>query len=84
MNQTMVESNRERIRHKVLVVEDEGDIRELIRYNLAQEGFAVEEAADGAEALDRIERRKPDLLVLDLMLPQMSGLELCQRLRARW
>jgi phosphate regulon transcriptional regulator PhoB len=82
MNQTMVESNRERIRHKVLVVEDEGDIRELIRYNLAQEGFAVEEAADGAEALDRIERRKPDLLVLDLMLPQMSGLELCQRLRA--
>jgi two-component system, OmpR family, alkaline phosphatase synthesis response regulator PhoP len=82
MNQTTVESSRERIRHRVLVVEDEGDIRELIRYNLAQEGFAVEEAADGAEALDRIERRKPDLLVLDLMLPQMSGLELCQRLRA--
>jgi two-component system alkaline phosphatase synthesis response regulator PhoP len=81
MNQAAVDSSRERIRHKVLVVEDEGDIRELIRYNLAQEGFAVEEAADGAEALDRIERRKPDLLVLDLMLPQMSGLELCQRLR---
>jgi len=82
MNQTTVESSRERVRHKVLVVEDEGDIRELIRYNLAQEGFAVEEAADGAEALDRIERRKPDLLLLDLMLPHMSGLELCQRLRA--
>jgi phosphate regulon transcriptional regulator PhoB len=73
---------RERIRQKILVVEDEADIRELLRYNLAQEGFAVEEAGDGAEALDRIERRAPDLLVLDLMLPQMSGLELCRRMRS--
>ncbi|MGD0289084.1 MAG: response regulator [Candidatus Binataceae bacterium] len=73
---------RERIRQKILVVEDEADIRELLRYNLAQEGFAVEEASDGAEALDRIERRAPDLLVLDLMLPQMSGLELCRRMRS--
>jgi len=76
------EQPRERIRQKVLVVEDEGDIRELIRYNLSQEGFAVEEAADGAEALDRIDRRLPDLLLLDLMLPRMSGLELCRRLRS--
>src|ERR1700689_2101966 len=81
MNQA-AEPNRERMRQKVLVVEDEGDIRELLRYNLAQEGFAVEEAADGAEALDRIARRAPDLLVLDLMLPRMSGLELCRRMRA--
>jgi phosphate regulon transcriptional regulator PhoB len=73
---------RERIRQKILVVEDEADIRELLRYNLAQEGFAVEEASDGAEALDRIGRRAPDLLVLDLMLPQMSGLELCRRMRS--
>lgn len=77
-----VEQSRERVRHKILVVEDEGDIRELLRYNLAQEGFAVEEAADGAEALDRISRRAPDLIVLDLMLPRMSGLELCRRLRS--
>jgi phosphate regulon transcriptional regulator PhoB len=82
MSQAAAEANRERIRQKVLVVEDEGDIRELLRYNLAQEGFAVEEAADGAEALDRIARRAPDLLVLDLMLPRMSGLELCRRMRS--
>src|SRR5271168_3958197 len=82
MNQPAAEVNRERIRQKVLVVEDEGDIRELLRYNLAQEGFAVEEAADGAEALDRIARRAPDLLVLDLMLPRMLGLELCRRMRS--
>jgi two-component system alkaline phosphatase synthesis response regulator PhoP len=78
----VAEANRERVRQKILVVEDEGDIRELLRYNLAQEGFAVEEAGDGAEALDRIARRAPDLLVLDLMLPRMSGLELCRRMRS--
>jgi two-component system, OmpR family, alkaline phosphatase synthesis response regulator PhoP len=81
MNQ-VTEQNRERLRQKILVIEDEGDIRELLRYNLAQEGFAVEEAADGAEGLDRIGRRAPDLVVLDLMLPRMSGLELCRRVRS--
>jgi phosphate regulon transcriptional regulator PhoB len=70
------------VRRKVLVVEDETDIRELIRYNLEQEGFAVEEAADGVQALDRIARRAPDLVVLDLMLPGMSGLEICRKIRA--
>jgi DNA-binding response OmpR family regulator len=75
------EQVRERIRHKILVVEDESDIRELLRYNLEQDGFAVEEASDGAEALDRVRRRAPDLMVLDLMLPQMSGLEICRRIR---
>ncbi len=69
-------------RQKILVVEDEADIRELIRYNLEREGFAVEEAATGAEALDRLKRRMPDLMVLDLMLPGMPGLELCRLLRA--
>ncbi len=78
----VAEQARERIRHKILVVEDEADIRELLRYSLTQEGYAVEEAADGAEALDRITRRAPDLVLLDLMLPRMSGLELCRRLRA--
>lgn len=82
MSQTAAEAARERVRNKILVVEDEGDIRELIRYNLAQEGFAVEEAGDGAEALERVQRRAPDLMVLDLMLPRLSGLELCRRLRA--
>jgi two-component system, OmpR family, alkaline phosphatase synthesis response regulator PhoP len=77
------EPARERVRQKILVVEDESDIRELLRYNLSQEGFAVEEAADGAEAFDRIARRSPDLVLLDLMLPRMPGLELCRRLRAQ-
>jgi two-component system, OmpR family, alkaline phosphatase synthesis response regulator PhoP len=81
MNQT-AEAVRERIRQKILVVEDEGDIRELLCYSLSKEGYAVEEAADGAEALDRVIRRAPDLVMLDLMLPRMSGLELCRRLRA--
>lgn len=81
MNQT-IEAARERVRHKILVVEDEADIRELLRYSLVQEGYAVEEAGDGAEALDRVTRRAPDLVMLDLMLPRMSGLELCRRLRA--
>jgi two-component system, OmpR family, alkaline phosphatase synthesis response regulator PhoP len=80
---TAIEQTRERVRHKILVVEDESDIRELLRYNLAQEGFTVEEAEDGAEAFDRITRRAPDLVVLDLMLPRMPGLELCQRLRSQ-
>jgi len=69
-------------RQKILIVEDEADIRELIKFNLEQEGFAVEEAATGAEGLDRIKRRLPDLMVLDLMLPGMPGLELCRIVRA--
>jgi phosphate regulon transcriptional regulator PhoB len=70
------------VRRRILVVEDESDLRELIRYNLEQEGFAVEEAADGVQALERINRRSPDLVVLDLMLPGMSGLEICRKLRS--
>jgi two-component system, OmpR family, phosphate regulon response regulator PhoB len=70
-------------RARVLLVEDEADIRELIRYCLVQGGFEVEEASDGAEALEKLRAFAPDLIVLDLMLPGMLGLELCQRLRAR-
>jgi DNA-binding response OmpR family regulator len=70
-------------RARVLLVEDEADIRELIRYSLAQAGLEVEEASDGAEALDKLHAFAPDLVVLDLMLPGMPGLEVCQRLRSR-
>jgi two-component system alkaline phosphatase synthesis response regulator PhoP len=66
---------------RVLVVEDEEDIRNLVRYNLEQEGFGVDDAADGALGYESIRRHAPDAVVLDLMLPGMSGLELCQRLR---
>src|SRR5215469_7835912 len=67
---------------RVLVVEDEDDIRALVRYNLEQEGFGVDDARDGAEGYESIRRHPPDALVLDLMLPGISGLELCQKLRA--
>ena len=70
-------------RHRILLVEDERDIRDLVRYNLEQEGFVVDEAADADTALERIARRAPDLMVLDVMLPGMSGLELCRRMRAQ-
>jgi two-component system alkaline phosphatase synthesis response regulator PhoP len=70
-------------RHRVLLVEDERDIRELVRFGLEQEGFIVDEAADADSALERIARRAPDLMVLDVMLPGMSGLELCRRMRSQ-
>jgi len=70
-------------RKKILIVEDEPDIRELVRYNLEQAGFRVAEAVDGEEALRRVVEEKPALVILDLMLPQGDGLEVCRLLRAR-
>ena len=68
---------------KILVVEDEPDIRKLVHYNLTQERFKVIEAEDGEKALKLVQREKPHLIVLDLMLPGLSGLELCRSLRER-
>ncbi|MGH7828010.1 MAG: response regulator [Candidatus Binatia bacterium] len=68
---------------KILVVEDEPDIRKLVQYNLAQERFKVLEAEDGEQALKILQRDKPHLVILDLMLPGLSGLELCKILRER-
>jgi two-component system, OmpR family, alkaline phosphatase synthesis response regulator PhoP len=86
MNQSSQVSNavsdaQRGVRYRVLIVEDDSDIRELIRYNLIQENFVVEEAADGPQALEKIRRRVPDLMVLDLMLPGMPGLEICRQMR---
>jgi two-component system alkaline phosphatase synthesis response regulator PhoP len=67
---------------KVLVVEDERDISRLIKHYLEKEGFRVLTAASGVEALKKVKEEKPDLLVLDLMLPEMDGLEVCKRVRA--
>jgi two-component system alkaline phosphatase synthesis response regulator PhoP len=67
----------------ILVVEDEPDIRELVRLHLEQEGFAVAEAENGRQALDLARTRRPSLIVLDLMLPEMSGLEVCRILRTK-
>lgn len=65
----------------ILVVEDEGDIRELIRYNLAKEGFEVSLAETGERALTQLKNGRPDLILLDLMLPEVSGMEVCRRIR---
>src|SRR6202789_417831 len=67
----------------VLVVEDEDALSALLQYNLDKEGYAVTVAADGEEALVLIDEQMPDLIVLDWMLPKMSGVEVCRRLRAR-
>jgi Response regulators consisting of a CheY-like receiver domain and a winged-helix DNA-binding domain len=66
---------------KILVVDDEEPILELLRFNLEKEGYQVCAAKDGQEALERVNDEQPDLLVLDVMLPGMSGIEVCQRLR---
>ena len=67
----------------VLVVEDEDALATLLDYNLEKEGFRVDRAGDGEEALLKIEEEIPDLLVLDWMLPKVSGVEVCRQLRAR-
>ena len=67
----------------VLVVEDEAALATMLRYNLEKQGFRVEEAADGQEALTRIAETLPDLVLLDWMLPDMSGLEVCRQIRRR-
>ena len=65
----------------VLVVEDESAIVTLIRYNLESEGYEVIEAINGDEALILIDERTPDIIILDWMLPTLSGLEVCRRIR---
>ncbi|HUZ11211.1 MAG TPA: response regulator transcription factor [Acidimicrobiales bacterium] len=66
----------------VLVVDDEGSYRQALASGLSREGFAVEVAADGRKALRLFHRIRPDLVLLDVMLPDQSGVELCQRMRA--
>ena len=66
----------------ILVIEDDKDIVELVRYNLEREGFRVLDAADGEQGLAAVIRQKPDLVLLDLMLPGVDGLEVCRRIRA--
>ncbi|MCA1951578.1 MAG: phosphate regulon transcriptional regulator PhoB [Hyphomicrobiales bacterium] len=68
---------------KILIVEDEDALAILLRYNLSAEGYDVEHVARGDEADLRLREAVPDLVVLDWMLPALSGIELCRRLRAR-
>jgi two-component system, OmpR family, phosphate regulon response regulator PhoB len=67
----------------VLIVEDEAALMTMLRYNLEKQGFRVEEAGDGEEALTRINELKPDMVLLDWMLPQLSGIEVCRQIRRR-
>lgn len=67
----------------VLVVEDESSYVEALRIGLVREGFRVEVAVDGIEALDRFDIVRPDLVLLDVMLPRMSGIDVCRQLRKR-
>ena len=66
---------------EIFVVEDDEGILELLRYNLMREGFAVASAADGEDAVKAIPRKLPDLILLDLMLPGLDGLEVCRMLK---
>jgi len=66
---------------KILVIEDDKDIIELVKYNLEKDGFQVTATVDGASGLTQVRKAPPDLLVLDLMLPKLSGLEICKEVR---
>jgi len=66
---------------RILIIEDDRDIVELVRYNLANEGFQVHAAFDGSTGLSTLKKSPPDLLLLDLMLPKMSGLDICREVR---
>jgi DNA-binding response OmpR family regulator len=68
-------------RERILVVEDESDLREVMSYNLSREGYHVLSARDGGEGLRIAREKRPDLMLLDLMLPDLDGLEICRRVR---
>jgi two-component system alkaline phosphatase synthesis response regulator PhoP len=68
-------------KEQMLVVDDERDIRELLQYNLSKEGFAVTTVSTGEDALAAVRHRRPDLVLLDLMLPGLDGLDVCRALK---
>jgi DNA-binding response OmpR family regulator len=67
---------------KIVVIEDEADILEVIEYNLKREGYVVISSQSGEDGLDKIEKASPDLVLLDLMLPEIDGVELCRKLKS--
>ena len=69
--------------NKVFIVEDEPDLRDTLEYNFENEGFQVESFANGESFIDFIEKKKPNLVVLDLMLPGLSGIDVCRELRSK-
>lgn len=69
------------VKHKILIVDDEPDILELIEYNLKKEGYQVYTASNGQEAVTQAKKYLPDLIILDIMMPKMDGIEACRILR---
>jgi len=67
---------------QILVVDDEPDILEFVKYNLQKEGFRVSTAENGVKGLEEARRVKPDLIILDIMMPEMDGVEVCRQLRS--
>lgn len=67
---------------KILVVDDEKDIRQILTYNLEKEGYEVMEAKEGREAISIAKKEKPDLILLDVMMPNMDGIEVCQEIKS--
>tara|TARA_B100000886_G_scaffold53891_1_gene33121 strand:+ start:1841 stop:2509 length:669 start_codon:yes stop_codon:yes gene_type:complete len=66
---------------KILIVDDEKDILEFLSYNLKKEGFSIYTAYDGLEGLEKTKKIKPDLIIVDLMMPKMNGIEMCENIR---
>lgn len=69
--------------NKILIADDEPDIREIIEYNLSKEGYQVQTAKDGNDALTKARAFKPDLIILDIMMPYKNGVEVCEILRSQ-
>ena len=67
---------------RILIIEDEKSLSEVLEYNLTREGYQVFTAVDGREGLDKARILKPDLVVLDIMLPSLDGLQICSELRS--
>ena len=67
--------------YKILLVDDEKDILEFLSYNLEKEGFTVFTASNGEKGLELVKEHKPDLIILDVMMPEMDGIEVCQEIR---
>ncbi len=75
------ERNARTMKKSIVVIEDESDILEVLQYNLEREGFRVRTCRDGASGLRLVREESPDLVLLDLMLPSLDGIEICRRLR---
>ena len=70
------------LKKSILIVDDEEDIRDLLSYNLEKSGFNVDVASNGMECLSKIKSNKPDLILLDVMMPEMDGLEVCEQIKS--